>query len=251
MKLTKQKNSSYTKEIQDSIYNTASKYLKTLGWNLNDIADYFICDVEQTEDNRIHVEIRAELEYEDMDKLMEVLDRVINVKFDKDAYFDMVQPGIAEAYIRIPDVQASTSDTNSTDLYWYFTTHGVQPGSIPKYAAVEDIKDTPNGSYFSTYALISTEDLDKYDIVERSPYDDVEMSTDIKAYQFEETEDGWGEDVERVLAAVFERTEDLMYEVRNTVRGARTNCETTEDLAEFIRDLSNEFEETASEIEDL
>ena len=50
MRLTKRKNSSYMKEIQDVIYNTASKYLKTLGWDMNDIADYFICDVEQTDD---------------------------------------------------------------------------------------------------------------------------------------------------------------------------------------------------------
>lgn len=108
MRLTKRKNSSYMKEIQDVIYNTASKYLKTLGWDMNDIADSFICDVEQTDDNRIHVEIRSELEYEDMDKLLELLDSVINVKFDKDAYFDMVGPGISEAYIRTQAVQAST-----------------------------------------------------------------------------------------------------------------------------------------------
>lgn len=122
MRLTKRKNSSYMKEIQDVIYNTASKYLKTLGWDMNDIADSFICDVEQTDDNRIHVEIRAELDYEDMDKLLEILDRVVNVKFDKDAYFDMVQPGISEAFIRTQTVQTSTDvscadDTETKSVY--------------------------------------------------------------------------------------------------------------------------------------
>lgn len=122
MRLTKRKNSSYMKEIQDVIYNTASKYLKTLGWDMNDIADSFICDVEQTDDNRIHVEIRAELDYEDMDKLLEILDRVVNVKFDKDAYFDMVQPGISEAFIRTQTAQTSTDvscadDTETKSVY--------------------------------------------------------------------------------------------------------------------------------------
>lgn len=79
----------------------------------------------------------------------------------------------------------------------------------------------------------------------------IESSTQIKAYTFDETEDGWGEDVEEALSSVFARAEDLMYEVRNTVRGANTDCETVEDLADFIRQLAFEFEEAADELESL
>lgn len=79
----------------------------------------------------------------------------------------------------------------------------------------------------------------------------IESSIQIKAYTFDETEDGWGEDVEETLSSVFARAEDLMYEVRNTVRGANTDCDTVEDLADFIRQLASEFEEAADELESL
>ncbi len=79
----------------------------------------------------------------------------------------------------------------------------------------------------------------------------IESSSAIKAYTFDESEDGWGEDVQDILSQVFARAEDLMYEVRNTIRGANTDCETTEDLADFIRQLASEFEEAADEIDSL
>lgn len=81
--------------------------------------------------------------------------------------------------------------------------------------------------------------------------DDIEMSTEIKAYTFDETEDGWGTDVRGILDLPFARAEDLMYEVRNTIRGANTDCETVEDLADFIRQLASEFEDAADELESL
>ena len=79
----------------------------------------------------------------------------------------------------------------------------------------------------------------------------IEMSRAIVAYTFSEDEDGWGRAVEMVLSPVFRHAEDLMYEVRNTVRGANTNCETVEDLADFIRQLASEFEEAADKLESL
>lgn len=79
----------------------------------------------------------------------------------------------------------------------------------------------------------------------------IEMSRAIVAYTFSEDEDGWGRAVEMTLSPVFRRAEDLMYEVRNTVRGVNTYCETTEELADYIRQLASEFEEAADEIESL
>lgn len=55
--------------------------------------------------------------------------------------------------------------------YWYFTTHGVMPGSWPKGANVLDIIDTPNGSYVHTDKLLKTEALKKFDLKERWPSD--------------------------------------------------------------------------------
>lgn len=79
----------------------------------------------------------------------------------------------------------------------------------------------------------------------------IESSSVIKAYTFDESEDGWGTDVRSILDLPFARAEHLMYEIRNTTRGAYTDCETVEDLADYIRQLAYEFEDAANEIESL
>lgn len=61
------------------------------------------------------------------------------------------------------------SSTTLSDRYWYFTRHGVQPGSVPKYVNILDIVDTPEGSYFLADGVISTDDLRNYEIKERKP----------------------------------------------------------------------------------
>lgn len=87
------------KAIQDDVLNAASDYLKNeFGWDFNDIADMFFIDVDITSDDRIKVEIRAELDYDDMIGLCNSLDDVLE-SYDRYAYFDMVSPGIAEAWI--------------------------------------------------------------------------------------------------------------------------------------------------------
>ena len=56
-----------------------------------------------------------------------------------------------------------------TKPYWYFTKHGVQPGSVPKGVKIEEIKDTEHGTYFSTYYLLTTQELKDFDIKEERP----------------------------------------------------------------------------------
>ena len=77
---------------------------------------------------------------------------------------------------------------DSNKFYWYFTTHGVQIGSVPKYANIYEIIDTPNGSYFATDTVITTKDLEKYEIRERSLPDSLKSksvlaSSSTKDYQ--------------------------------------------------------------------
>lgn len=93
---------SLIKKIQDDVYNAASDLMQTdyFGFELNDIAEYLFCDVEQVEDDMLRVELRAELTYNGMTELCQYCDAVVT-KYDKSAYFDMVEPGIAEAYITI------------------------------------------------------------------------------------------------------------------------------------------------------
>lgn len=83
------------------------------------------------------------------------------------------------------------------------------------------------------------------------PVEVATASTEIKAHDFPESEDGWGTDVRGILDIPFARVEDLMYEIRNTIRGAYTDCETVEDLADYIRQLASKFEEAADELESL
>lgn len=354
------------KEIQDTVYNVASKYLKAEGWDMSDVADYFMVDVQEVEPGVIRAEIRGELEYEQLSELCNQLDKVVAVKFDKDAYFEPVEPGIAEAFIRT-NVQACSDVTASASNQ--FTMQDVQ-ALIDDYGAkyfeaiptsggrelwfsvfdvgnynirIEDGKivmistDDPNEevrvfrtldefrNYLERQIAIGKQEADMNYSANASTHlnyitpemkqlkraisniyvdnDDqfhelvdsllgnepinlvpetralkraidnmavdseeekrtlvykvakdlgvIESSSAIKAYTFDESEDGWGEDVESILSPVFARAEDLMYEVRNTVRGANTDCETVEDLADFIRQLASEFEDTADEIESL
>lgn len=344
------------KEIQDTIYNISARYLKAKGWDLSDIADYFVVEVQEAQPGIIRAEIRGELSEDELFGLMQQLDRVIAVKFDEEAYFDAVTPGVAEAFIRT-EVQACTQVTTSEEVttpdnastHLNYTTPemkqlkraissiyvdsdeqfhelvdailneepinlvpetkalkraidgmvvdsdeekrnliynvakdlGVIESSTQtkatsknKYCIQFKIGDEVRfshggGQYSDEVATISGYDKDGFYkvtwedgstseglsdtqlIYEDEDEDDIELSTEIKAYTFDETEDGWGEDVEAVLSEVFSRTEDLMYEVRNTVRGANTDCETVEDLAEYIRRIASDFEEAADEIESL
>ena len=89
------------KAIQDDVLNAASDYLKNeFGWDFNDISDMFFIDVDTTSDNRIKVEIRAELDYDDMIRLCNSLNDTLE-PYDENAYFDMVDSGIAEAYVNL------------------------------------------------------------------------------------------------------------------------------------------------------
>lgn len=358
------------KEIQDTIYNVASKYLKAEGWEMSDIADYFVVDVSEAEPGVIRAEIRGELDYEELSDLCNQLDKVIAVKFDKDAYFEPVEPGIAEAFIRTnveacSDVTASASsqftmqdvqaliDDYGTKYFEAIPTSGgreswfsvfdigsynirIEDGKIIMistddpyddvriFRSLEDFRNylekqiaigkqeadknySANASTLVTSSLnyvtpemkqlkralskIYVDNDDQFhelvdSLLKNEPINLVpetrtlkraidsmvvdseeekrtlvyevakdlgviESSTQIKAYTFDESEDGWGTDVESILSPVFAKAEDLMYEVRNTVRGANTDCDNVQDLADFIRNLANEFESAANELEYL
>ena len=64
----------------------------------------------------------------------------------------------------------------SSRKFWYFTRHGVQPGSVPKYVNILDIVDKPEGSYFLADGVILTKDLRDYDIKERRPEGEIYSS---------------------------------------------------------------------------
>ena len=54
--------------------------------------------------------------------------------------------------------------------YWYFTTHGVGVGSIPKSVkSIWGSFEADNGTYFATDSVISTKDLEEFEIKENQP----------------------------------------------------------------------------------
>ena len=78
---------------------------KTPKWGFEsdkEIEDYINPIFAVSEDPKtgdIEVQVRAELEYDNLMDLSDVLDKVVS-KYDKDAYFEPEQPGILCAFIR-------------------------------------------------------------------------------------------------------------------------------------------------------
>lgn len=57
--------------------------------------------------------------------------------------------------------------------------------------------------------------------------------------------DGWSEEVRDCLEDVFSDLEQLMYEVRNCVRGCYTKANTNEELADYVAGLADELSSVA------
>lgn len=118
------KNEEFKKELQDKLYNKASKVLQTpeFGFPLNEIAEVLFVEIHE-DDYNIIAEVRGELSYEGMYTLARVLNPIVE-KYSKDAYFDMVEPGIMEAYLPKDDIKSiqateviSSSYVNYVDEY--------------------------------------------------------------------------------------------------------------------------------------
>ena len=65
----------------------------------------------------------------------------------------------------------------------------------------------------------------------------------------ESSSDGWSDEAED--SELFSRLEQLMYEVRNARKGVYTRCNTYEELAEYIRKLSEKMSDYADTLEDM
>lgn len=76
--------------------------------------------------------------------------------------------------------------------YWYFTRHGLGPGMMPKGVNVVDTYEEDYKTWFKTDKLLTTEELNEYEIKEEWPPegavthngDVIESCTDIKAAAF-------------------------------------------------------------------
>lgn len=78
-------------------------------------------------------------------------------------------------------------------------------------------------------------------------YDEGDWGT-IQESLKENDEDGWGDRVEQILEPTIRKVEDLAYEVRNTVRGANTGCDTTDELADYVDEVIEDLEDANSSL---
>lgn len=68
--------------------------------------------------------------------------------------------------------------------YWYFTTHGIGPGTIPRDLNVLKTKEGINdkgtsGLFICLDGILNTSELEYYDLKELIPPEDINMSLDI------------------------------------------------------------------------
>ena len=90
-----------SKELKDAAY----KLFKTPKWGFEsykEIDDYINPIFAVSEDPKtgdIEVQVRAELDYDNLMELADVLNKVVE-KYDRNSYFDAEQPGIISAVIR-------------------------------------------------------------------------------------------------------------------------------------------------------
>lgn len=86
-------------------------------------------------------------------------------------------------------------DETRANGWWYFTTHGVGPGSIPKDLNVLEVKEGQNkkgtwGDYVRLDGILNTDELDYYDMIELAPTEEEEDFTGFFSdYDFDESLD--------------------------------------------------------------
>lgn len=62
--------------------------------------------------------------------------------------------------------------------------------------------------------------------------------------------DGWNlEGQVWSVDEVFDQLEEMMYEVRNCVRGSYTGCKTYPELADYMRKLADHLKQAAEDVE--
>ena len=158
-----QKNSA-NKDIHDDVQDAAIQWFQTSygdpDLTLNDINEMLVVDIHEADDGRTVVEVRAELSYDGMWELAEVLNKIV-AKYDKEAYFDMEEPGIMTAYLDMDGIYSSAIINVSKSAVtaaisfkdWLLKKYGLTP---------DDMTEEDNEIYQAEYDNLKevTEDLD-------------------------------------------------------------------------------------------
>lgn len=85
--------------LDEKIKSAVNEFMQEQGFDANEVADYTAVEIKDTADDMIQVEVRAELNYEDLMELSNKIDPLIS-ELDKNAYFEPVTSGILRGFIR-------------------------------------------------------------------------------------------------------------------------------------------------------
>lgn len=172
---------------------------------------------KSAKDNKMH-KVYFEFDTSDFEEAEQEFEDIIPEPY---SYARLLGTAPHEALLQKDGFEKIQSSSSVSSRYWYFTRHGVQPGSVPKYVNILDIVDKPEGSYFLADGVILTNDLRDYDIKERKPEDSVTSSTRIKSKGNDQYTDAdlqdIAEKIEAVVVAVmmqdegFDESESKMY----------------------------------------
>ena len=227
-------------EIRLDVVNNIVDALHSMGYDDDFIGSYVHVEVKDTEDGRVKVEVRGEFNYDELFELTNRLDKVIS-KYDKHAYFDMEEAGIASAYL-LKDQSGYIVNEELVNAFKDIIDKCATKEELKK-VYVERIKplsenNTLNqGTYDAVLDLVDK----KLDLFDGKPVNE----------ELEETaEDGWGEEVAKVLEDVFDKMDRISYEVKNTVRGSYVGGKTVGDLVYELNDVKDMLEDAIDELED-
>lgn len=92
-------------DVTDIVDEVVRNYLGYDGADAN-TSDYYVVEVTKDDHTYARIEVRAEVDYEGLEDLDEALNEYVT-KFDSDAYFEPVDPGITECYINYRKVAAA------------------------------------------------------------------------------------------------------------------------------------------------
>lgn len=159
-----------TRDLNSSI----SEYATSEGFESSDIKDYFFLDIEDTSNNMVRIEVRAELSYDGLIDLGDKLDTIIEL-YDSYAYFEPVQPGIIEAYIDRDNIDSDIYGSgNTTNIVTSNTNFRIDRTNIKSYdlIATKTVEDTDGFlTDYSIYAIV----LDDNSIVYECYLGDTEL----------------------------------------------------------------------------
>lgn len=98
-------------KLYQEINNAVSAYMQDEGFD--DPEQWSVVEVTDADDGRVKVEVRAEISYDGMWNLKDILDPIVT-QFDPSAYFDMVDSGIMEAYVDVFGIYSAVNCATNT-----------------------------------------------------------------------------------------------------------------------------------------